>query len=168
MLSKRPVVEWDAAALLALMWETWNQVFRQNPRSCRAWPRRRIAGASHQVGPPGAISHRRRLPGPRLGPPASDVGVCTPGRRRRDNENGTAPTALQRTGPHPEAPHRHTGGGDPDPGGLPPWREVVSPHQTWPAGQYQQAEFAADLWQVYLGGGVTEYQDPIEFFRRTF
>ena len=29
MLSKRPVVEWDAAALLALMWETWNQVFRQ-------------------------------------------------------------------------------------------------------------------------------------------
>ena len=29
MLSKRSVVEWDAAGLLALMWETWNQVFRQ-------------------------------------------------------------------------------------------------------------------------------------------
>ena len=29
MLSQRPVVEWDAAGLLALMWETWNQVFRQ-------------------------------------------------------------------------------------------------------------------------------------------
>ena len=29
MLSKRPVGEWDVAGLLALMWETWNQVFRQ-------------------------------------------------------------------------------------------------------------------------------------------
>ena len=53
-------------------------------------------------------------------------------------------------------------------GGLPPWREVVSPHQDVAGGQYQQAEFAADLWQVYLGGGVAEYQDPTEFFRRTF
>ena len=34
--------------------------------------------------------------------------------------------------------------------------------------QYQQAEFAADLWQVHLGGGAAEYQDPAEFFRRTF
>ena len=29
MLSKRPVGDWDVAGLLALMWETWNQVFRQ-------------------------------------------------------------------------------------------------------------------------------------------
>ena len=29
MLSKRPVAEWDVAGLLALMWETWNQVFRE-------------------------------------------------------------------------------------------------------------------------------------------
>ena len=29
MLSQKPVVEWDVAGLLALMWETWNQVFRQ-------------------------------------------------------------------------------------------------------------------------------------------
>ncbi|MFW8120572.1 DUF499 domain-containing protein, partial [Klebsiella pneumoniae] len=32
----------------------------------------------------------------------------------------------------------------------------------------QQAEFAADLWQVYLGEATSEYQDPVEFFRRTY
>jgi hypothetical protein len=29
MLSQRPVIEWDIAVLLNLMWETWNSVFRQ-------------------------------------------------------------------------------------------------------------------------------------------
>src|SRR5207237_3647994 len=33
---------------------------------------------------------------------------------------------------------------------------------------YQQAEFAADLWQVHLNEGTDEYRDPVEFFRRTF
>jgi predicted AAA+ superfamily ATPase len=53
-------------------------------------------------------------------------------------------------------------------GTLKPWREVVSPHADVAKGSYQQAEFAADLWQVYLGEGSDEYRDPVEFFRRTF
>ena len=53
-------------------------------------------------------------------------------------------------------------------GGLAPWREVVSPHQDVASGRYQQAEFAADLWQVHLGEGSPEYRDPTEFFRRTY
>ena len=52
--------------------------------------------------------------------------------------------------------------------GLRPWREIVTPHPDVASGRYQQAEFAADLWQVYLGEGSDEYKDPIEFFRRTF
>ena len=36
------------------------------------------------------------------------------------------------------------------------------------SGRYQQAEFAADLWQVYQGEGIDEYKHPTEFFRRTF
>jgi predicted AAA+ superfamily ATPase len=36
------------------------------------------------------------------------------------------------------------------------------------SGRYQQAEFAADLWQVHLGEGMDEYRDPVEFFRRTY
>src|SRR5205814_10551387 len=53
-------------------------------------------------------------------------------------------------------------------GNLKPWREVVSPHQDVASGRYQQAEFAADLWQVYIGEGTDEYKNPAEFFRRTY
>ena len=53
-------------------------------------------------------------------------------------------------------------------GNLKPWREVVTPHPDVASGRYQQAEFAADLWQVYLKEGSDEYKDPAEFFRRTF
>ena len=38
-------------------------------------------------------------------------------------------------------------------GTLKPWREVVTPHQDVASGRYQQAEFAADLWQAHLGEG---------------
>ncbi|MFH1953305.1 MAG: DUF499 domain-containing protein, partial [Pseudomonadota bacterium] len=53
-------------------------------------------------------------------------------------------------------------------GTLKPWREVVTPHRDVASGRYQQAEFAADLWQVQLGEGTDEYRDPVEFFRRTY
>ena len=52
--------------------------------------------------------------------------------------------------------------------GLKPWREIVTPHRDVASGKYQQAEFAADLWQVHIGEGTDEYRDPIEFFRRTY
>src|SRR5438093_10647317 len=52
--------------------------------------------------------------------------------------------------------------------GLKPWREVVSPHPDVASGRYQQAEFAADLWQVHLGEGTDEYRKPVEFLRRTY
>lgn len=51
---------------------------------------------------------------------------------------------------------------------LRPWREVITPHDDVASGRYQQAEFAADLWQVHLGEGGPEYKDPVEFFRRTY
>ena len=53
-------------------------------------------------------------------------------------------------------------------GNLKSWREVVTPHADVASGRYQQAEFAADLWQVHLGEGSDEYRKPEEFFRRTF
>lgn len=53
-------------------------------------------------------------------------------------------------------------------GSLKPWREVVMPHDDVASGRYQQAEFAADLWQVHLGEGTEEYRNPIEFYRRTY
>src|SRR5256885_13301732 len=51
---------------------------------------------------------------------------------------------------------------------LKPWRDVVTPHKDVASGRYQQAEFAADLWQVHLGQGTDEYKNPAEFFRRTY
>ena len=44
----------------------------------------------------------------------------------------------------------------------------MTPHKDVASGRYQQAEFAADLWQVHLGEGTDEYRNPAEFFRRTY
>lgn len=52
--------------------------------------------------------------------------------------------------------------------GLKPWRAVVQPHPDVASGRYIQAEFAADLAQVIAGIAEAEYQDPREFFRRTY
>jgi hypothetical protein len=52
--------------------------------------------------------------------------------------------------------------------GLKPWREIITPHPDVASGRFQQAEFAADLWQVFLKEGAEEYRDPVEFYRRTF
>jgi hypothetical protein len=52
--------------------------------------------------------------------------------------------------------------------GLKPWRQVARPHPDVAAGRYRQAEFAADLSQVARGTAEVEYQDPVEFFARTY
>ena len=51
---------------------------------------------------------------------------------------------------------------------LTPWREIVTPHPNVATGRYHQAEFAANLGEVIAGNAETEYQDPIEFFARTY
>jgi len=52
--------------------------------------------------------------------------------------------------------------------GLKPWRDVITPHPDVASGHYIEAEFAADLSQVVAGTAASEYQDPVEFFRRTY
>jgi len=53
-------------------------------------------------------------------------------------------------------------------GGLKSWRHVATPHPDVASGRYQQAEFAADLFQVITGKAEPEYGDAKEFFRRTY
>jgi predicted AAA+ superfamily ATPase len=53
-------------------------------------------------------------------------------------------------------------------GYQPPWRNIAEPHSDVARGIYRQAEFAADLAQVIQNKAVPEYQDPEEFFNRTF
>lgn len=52
--------------------------------------------------------------------------------------------------------------------GLRPWREVILPHRDVASGSFVEAEFAANLWQVFQGDGSPEYLDPAEFFSRTY
>lgn len=49
-----------------------------------------------------------------------------------------------------------------------PWREIAVPHDDVRKGNFQQAEFAADLMRVRAGSAAAEYQDPVQFFRRTY
>ncbi len=52
--------------------------------------------------------------------------------------------------------------------GLTPWREIIAPHADVAEGNFEQAEFAADLFEVLQGNAEPEYQDPKEFFARTY
>jgi len=51
---------------------------------------------------------------------------------------------------------------------LKPWREVITPHRDVASGNYRQAEFAANLGQVHRREAAPEYNEPREFFRRTY
>lgn len=52
---------------------------------------------------------------------------------------------------------------------LPSWCDVLQPHPDVASGQYNNAEFAADLYSVAVQrNAAKEYQDPVEFFRRTY
>lgn len=54
------------------------------------------------------------------------------------------------------------------PESLKSWREIIQPHPDVAEGRYRAAEFAADLSQVARGKADQEYQDPVEFFSRTY
>jgi predicted AAA+ superfamily ATPase len=51
---------------------------------------------------------------------------------------------------------------------LKAWRDVITPHGDVASGKFKQAEFAADLAQVVSGKASSEYQDPVEFYKRTY
>jgi len=52
--------------------------------------------------------------------------------------------------------------------GLSSWRDIITPHYDVATGQFVQAEFAANLYDVWSGNAPDEYQDPISFYRRTY
>ena len=58
--------------------------------------------------------------------------------------------------------------------GLTPWREIITPHIDVASGRFDHgfehgmAEFAANVFEVLQGAADPEYQDPREFFARTY
>ncbi len=168
LLANQPLKDWDVAALLRLMWEAWNDVFRktlgQAQRTLISELREVRNKWAHQQpfssdDADRALDSAERLLTAVSAPQADEVRKAKMELRRtvfdeqmRHEKRRSAGTAIE---------SQVTGN-------LKPWREVVNPHKDVASGRYQQAEFAADLWQVHLGEGTDEYRHPVEFFRRTF
>ena len=172
-LADRPMADWDASGLLRLMWETWNDVFRHTlgftERSLvselRTW-RNKWAHQERFSSDDAdrALDSAERLLTAVSAPQAGEVAKIKMELRRLVFDEQVRGERRRAAGALVEAAATSGGGG----GALVPWRVVATPHQDVASGRYQQAEFAADLWQVHLGEGADEYRDPHEFFRRTF
>lgn len=167
-LSRSPIVDWDVAGLLKLMWETWNDSFRSTLGAAeRGWVGE-LRGYrnkwAHQQPFSGddtdrALDTAERLLSSVSAAQAEDVRKMKMELRRLITDEQVRGEKRKVGGSLIEAAAA---------GALKPWREVVTPHPDVASGRYQQAEFAADLWQVHLGEGSDEYRIPAEFFRRTF
>jgi predicted AAA+ superfamily ATPase len=158
----------DASPLLRIMWDQWNIVFRDTlghaERSLVSELREIRNKWAHQETFSSDDAYRALDSAARLltsisAPQSSEIEKMKLELLRlrfdeqvRSEKRKTAGTAIESAG----AAH------------LKPWREVITPHRDVASGRYQQAEFAADLWQVHLGEGTDEYRNPIEFYRRTY
>jgi predicted AAA+ superfamily ATPase len=168
MLGQKPIAQWDAAGLLRLMWETWNDVFgRTLGRAERSLVQelRDVRNKWAHQDPfssddaDRALDSMARLLTAVSAPQADDVNKMKLDLRRLTFDEQVRGEKRKAGGSLIEAAATGT---------LKPWREIATPHADVASGRYQQAEFAADLWQVHLGEGSDEYRDPREFFRRTY
>ena len=181
-IGERPVTEWDVAALLKLIWETWNDVFRK------------VLGPAERGFVGELRGHRNRWAHQEPFSGDDAYRALDTAHRLLTAVSATEATAVEKLkmellrvrfdeqarGERRKQASLAISGGD---AALKPWRDVVVPHQDVASGRYQQAEFAADLWQAYLhdyakqrsgrrpdviDAAAREYLDPAEFFRRTY
>jgi len=166
--AKKPAAEWDVSILLKLMWDSWNDVFRRTlgpaERGLVGELRGHRNNWAHQKTFSSDDTYRALDSAGRLltavsAPQAEEIEKMKTELLRlrfdeqaRSEKRKSAGTAIESAVA----------------GTLKPWREVVTPHKDVASGRYQQAEFAADLWQVHLNEGTDEYRNPVEFFRRTY
>jgi predicted AAA+ superfamily ATPase len=167
-VGKKPVAEWDVAALLKLMWDAWNDTFgRTLGRAERSlvqelrdfrnkWAHQEPFSSDDADR---ALDSMARLLTAVSASEANEVGKMKMELRRLTFDEQVRGEKRKAGGSLIEASATGT---------LKPWREIVTPHADVASGRYQQAEFAADLWQVHLGEGSDEYKKPQEFFRRTY
>jgi predicted AAA+ superfamily ATPase len=168
MLGQKPIAQWDAAGLLKLLWETWNDVFGrtlgraerslvQELRDVRnKWAHQNPFSSDDADR---ALDSMARLLTAMSAPQADEVNKIKMELRRLTFDEQVRSEKRKAGGSLIEGAATGT---------LKPWREVATPHADVASGRYQQAEFAADLWQVHLGEGSDEYKKPQEFFRRTY
>jgi predicted AAA+ superfamily ATPase len=161
-------MHWDTQVLLSILWDQWNAVFGKTlGRAERTlvselrdtrnhWAHQRPFSTDDAYR---AVDSVQRLLAAVAADGAEEVARVKK-ELLRTSFDEAARTERRRTAAAPTE-------GEPL-AGLKPWREIVAPHPDVASGRYQQAEFAADLWQVYQNEGSDEYRDPEEFFRRTF
>jgi len=167
--SNKPITEFDTYALLKVMWDSWNDVFKRtlghSDRSLVSELREIRNRWAHQETFSSDDAYRaldsvcRLLTSISAGQQVEEIEKIKMELLRvrfdeqvRHEKRKSAGTVIE------SAANTN----------LKPWREIVTPHKDVASGRYQQAEFAADLWQVHLGEGSPEYKDPLEFFRRTY
>jgi hypothetical protein len=159
----------DAQFLLRTMTSTWREVFERTLgrmernyvseliEARNRWAHQEVFSSDDAYR--ALDSAERLLQAISAGEQASEVGRMKHDlQRRRFQEEARRVTRRQVAQPLEGMPS----------GNLKPWREVVTPHRDVASGEYQQAEFAADLHQVWCGEAEDEYGKPEEFFRRTF
>jgi hypothetical protein len=161
--------QWDTASLLRVMWDAWNEVFGQTlgraERSLVSELMEVRNKWAHQKPFSGDDAYRALDSMQRL------LNAIAAPKEVEELERQKMELMRLRFDEQVRHEKRKAAGaateGQPV-AGLKPWRDVIAPHPDVASGKYQQAEFAADLWQVYLGEGSTEYRDPAEFYRRTY
>jgi len=166
-IGNRPVAQWEVAAQLKVMWENWNPVFRAilgpAERGFVGELRGHRNNWAHQQPFSSDDAYRALDTAGRLlsavsAPEAADVEKLKMELLRvRYDEQARQERRKQASLPLAQSA-----------GALKSWRQVVTPHPDVASGRYEQAEFAADLWQAHLGEGTAEYRDPGEFYRRTY
>ena len=167
-LAGKPVSQWDVSALLTLMWDAWNDIFKivlgQSERNLVSELKMFRNKWAHQESFSTEDTYRMLDSAYRL-----LTAISSPEAEEVNRMKGEALRVFydeQARNERRKAPKLFTE--QTVSGALKPWREVVTPHPDVASGRFQEAEFAADLWQVYRGEGSAEYRDPIEFFKRTY
>lgn len=160
--------QWDIAAILSVIWNQWNVVFRKTlghaERALVSELREIRNKWAHQNPFSGddadrALDSAERLLSAVSAPQADEVRKIKMELRRTIYDEQVRTEKRRSAGAAIESAAATS---------LKPWREVVMPHKDVASGRYSQAEFAADLWQVHMNEGSDEYRDPSEFFRRTY
>lgn len=153
---------WDTQALLLLMWDQWNEVFRRvlghSERSYVSELRTVRNAWAHQDpfssdDADRALDTIVRLLSAVSAPEVQEVLRSKQELRRQvyEEQARRETRKLAKTSAIEGSPNA----------ALKPWRDIITPHKDVCKGTFRQAEFAADLWQVYLGEGASsEYQDP--------
>lgn len=166
--ARKTFSDYDIAPLLRLIWEGWNEIFRQTlghaERSYVSELREVRNNWAHQQPFSSDDAYRALDSASRLltaisAPQATEIDkmkqellrVSFDEKVRTEKRRSVDTVVASQVS-----------------GGIKPWREVVNPHRDVTGGNFKSAEFAADLLQVHIGEASAEYGKPVEFFRRTF